>query len=116
VGELAAQGGAAAVDAGADGAELHAQDVRDLLVAEPLDVTQDDRDPEVHREAGQRRLDVVVELLRDGGRLGGADPAGQPVVAVLGQGVETDALAATGLVEEEVGGDAVQPALEVPGV
>ena len=38
--------------------------------------------------------------------------AGEPVGALVGQRVEADPLLAAGLVEEEVGGDPVQPALE----
>ena len=38
--------------------------------------------------------------------------AGQPAGALVGQRVEADPLLAAGLVEEEVGGDPVQPALE----
>ena len=52
---------------------------------------------------------VVVDL---GGR---GLAAGEPVAGVVGEGVEADALLAAHLVEEQVGGDAVQPALEGAG-
>ena len=61
VGEGGAQHGAAAVDAGAHGAELGVQDLGDLLVGEPLDVAEHDGGPEVGRQGRQRALDVVVE-------------------------------------------------------
>ena len=61
VGERLAQHGAAAVDAGADGAELDVEDLGDLLVGQPLDVAEHDGGAEVRRQLGQRGLDVVVE-------------------------------------------------------
>ena len=54
-----AQGGAAAVDAGADGAELDVEGGRDLLVGEALDVAEDDGGAELRWERVERRLDVV---------------------------------------------------------
>ena len=53
VGQRRAEHGAAAVDAGADGAELDAEDVGDLLVAEALDVAEHDGRPEVRGQGGQ---------------------------------------------------------------
>ena len=49
---------------------------------------------------------VVVDLLR------GRVAARAAALGVLGQGVEADPLLAPGHVEEQVGGDPVQPALE----
>ena len=46
---------------------------------------------------------------------GAGDGALQPGGALVGEGVEADPLLAAGAVEEEVGGDPVQPALERAG-
>ena len=61
VGQRRAQHRAAAVDPRADGAELGAEDLGDLVVGEALDVAEHDRGAEVRRQRGQRALDVVVE-------------------------------------------------------
>jgi hypothetical protein len=87
VGEGRAQLRAAAVDAGADGAELEAQHVGDLLVAQPLDVAEHDGRPEVGGERGERGLDVGVEHLVQLGGVGGdplvlGDPGEQELVEV----------------------------------
>jgi hypothetical protein len=100
------------VDAGADGAELGVEDLGDLLVGQALDVAEDDGGPEVRRQLGQGPLHVVVEgavgvvVVRRG------DGAAQPGGTLVGEGVEADPLLAAGLVQEQVGGDPVQPALE----
>ena len=88
------------------------EDLGDLLVGEPLDVAEHDGGPEVGRQGGQRALDVVVEGLVGVRRVRRRQRAGQPVRALVGEGVEADPLLAARLVEEEVGGDPVQPALE----
>ena len=106
---------AAAVDAGPHGAELGADDVGDLLIAEALDVTQHDGRAEVRRQRREGTLDVVVEGRVGVRRVGSHRGAGQPGGALVGERIEADPLLAAGLVEEEVRGDAVQPALEGAG-
>ncbi len=77
VGQGGAQHGAAAVDAGADGAELGAEDLGDLVVGEPLDVAEHHGGPEVGWQRGQRLLDVVVEGPVGVGGVGGGAGAGR---------------------------------------
>ena len=105
----------AAVDAAAHRADLGVQDRRDLLVREPLDVAQDDGDPLLRLERVQGGRDVTVEL-EIGVQL--LRPAGGPPDVVGGgaERVHADALAAAGLVEEKVGGDAMQPTLQRAGL
>ncbi|GMA86013.1 hypothetical protein GCM10025868_12630 [Angustibacter aerolatus] len=106
---------AAAVDARAHRAELHPERGRDLLVGEALDVAQHDGGAEVRLQRVEGGLHVVVEVgvLVDARRVGLA--AGQLVARVVGERVEAHPLLAAHLVEEEVRGDAVQPALEGAG-
>ena len=102
----------AAVDAAAHGAQLDAERRGDLLVGEALDVAEHDGRAEVRRQGVERALDVVVEVrvVVDLGRAGLA--AGEPLGRVVGEPVEADPLLAADLVEEQVRGDPVQPALE----
>ena len=103
----------ATVDAAAHGTELDAQRCADLLVGQTFDVTQHHSRTELGRQGIQRRLQVgtqpgvVVDLL--GIRLVGRHP-----VVILGQRLHPDAAAAADHVQEQVGGDAVQPAFERP--
>ena len=62
--------------------------------------------------ASRALLDVAVEVVVVVGLGRRRLPPGQPVGGVVGERVEPDALLAAHLVEEQVGGDAVQPALE----
>jgi hypothetical protein len=103
------------VDPRAHGPELDAQRGRDLLVAEALDVTQDDGGPELRRERVERGLHVVVQMrvLVDPGRVGFA--TGDSLVRVVAERVEADPLLAPYAVQEEVRGDPVEPALEGSG-
>ena len=110
-----AQLGAAAVDPAADGAELHAEGRGDLLVRQSLDVAEHHGGAELRREGVQRLLDVRVEVGVVEDLLRGRLTAGQPLGRVVAEGVEADALLAPDHVQEEVGGDAVQPALEGAG-
>ena len=116
MGQGGAQLGATPVNAAANGAELHVQHRGDLLVSETLDVAQHDRRPEFRRQGRQGGGHVVVQsgvgqLLRRGG------PATrQPLRRAVGQTVEADLLLAAGRVQEQVGGDPVQPALERAGL
>ena len=110
--ERLAQLGPAPVNPAADGAELDAERVGDLLVGQALDVAQDDRGPVLRRQGLERGLDVAVEVpvveYLGRRRLGAAD-AGRRLLA---QALEPDPLPAAGHVQEQVCGDAVQPALE----
>ena len=96
----------------ADRAELDAQGRGDLLVRQSFDVAQDDRGAELGREGVEGLLDVRVEVRVVEDLLGRGLAAGQPLGRVLAEGVEADALLAADHVQEEVRGDAVQPALE----
>ena len=58
--------------------------------------------------SSSKRWSAYDVLRRDVGAL-------EPCGALVGEGVEADPLLAAGAVEEEVGGDAVQPALERAG-
>ena len=112
--ERSAQLRPAAVDPAPDGAQLDAQSGRYLLVRQALDVTEDDRGPVLGREGLQGRLDIAVQVPVVKGvrrRPGAVTEARGCVVA---QALEPDSLLAAGHVEEQVGGDAVQPALERP--
>jgi hypothetical protein len=104
----------AAVDAGAHRAELDAEGRRDLLVGEALDVAEHHGRAELRgqRLEGPLNLRVEMGVLVD---LLGAGGAAAQTFRVLGQRLEPDALPAPDHVEEEVGGDSVQPALECPG-
>ena len=110
--ERRAQLRAAAVDAAADGAELDAERRRDLLVGQALDVAEHDGGAEVRRQRVERALDVGVEVRVVEACCGDGLAAGEALGRVVGEGVEADPLLAADLVEEQVGGDAVQPALE----
>src|SRR6185295_3347536 len=104
-----------AVDTAADGAQLDAQRGADLLVGQPLDVAQHDRRAELRRQRVQCGLQVrtqsrvVVDLL-------GVRVVGRYPVVVLGQRLHADAATPADHVEEQVRGDAVQPALEGAGL
>jgi hypothetical protein len=100
------------VDARAYGPELEAEDVGDLLVGQALDVAEHHGGAEVRGKGGERRLHVVVEEAVEHLRVGGDRAAGDPAVRVVRERVEADLRLAAGLVEEEVRGDPVQPALE----
>ena len=63
----------------------------------------------------ERALDVVVEGLVGVRHVRAGAGTREPVGALVGEGVEADPLLAARLVEEQVGGDAVQPALEGAG-
>ena len=52
----------AAVDPAANGAQLHAQRVGDLLVGQPLDVAQDHGRAVLRRQRLQRGVDVAVQV------------------------------------------------------
>ena len=112
MGQRGAEHGAAAVDAGADGAELGVEDLGDLVVGQTLDIAEHHGGPELRRQGPEGLLDVVVERLVGVRRVGRGQLAVEPLRPVVGQRVEPDALLATGVVEEEVGGDPVDPALE----
>jgi hypothetical protein len=104
------------VDPRPDGAELHVQGGRDLLVGEALDVAEHHGGPELRRQGVERGLDVVVEVVVLPGALGALSAPGEAVAGVLGEGVEPDALLAAHLVEEQVGGDRCSQPSNVPGV
>ena len=100
------------MDTRAYGADLDAEHLADLLVRQALDVAEHHGNPELGLELTQRQLDVVVEDLVGERQVGWQRGAGQPVIGVVRQGLEADPAPAPRLVEEEVGGDPVQPALE----
>ena len=114
VGQRRAQLGATAVDAGADGAELEVEDVGDLLVASgPRRRRARRRRGSRAASDGERGLDVGVEHPVQLGHVGGrAARSGSRLGGLVAERVEADPLLAAGLVEEEVGGDPVQPALD----
>ena len=91
MGQGVAQLRTAPVDARANGAQLDAEELGDLLIAEALDVAEDDGDPEVRGQRVECGLDVglvgaIVEQLGRPGLAGRESVAG-----VLGQPLEPDA-------------------------
>ena len=110
--ERRAQLGPATMDPAAYRPELDPERIGDLFVGQTLDVTQHHGGTVLGRQVGERGSDVriqmaVVESLRRR-RLG----APQPRRRFLAEPLEPDALAPAGDVEEQVRGDAMQPALE----
>ncbi len=113
--ERLAQVRTASVDTAADGTELHAERRGDLLVGQALDVAQHHGRAELGGQGVQRLLDVRVEVRVVEDLLGGRLTARQPLGGVVGERVEADPLLAADHVQEQVRGDAVQPALERAG-
>ena len=104
------------MDPAADGADLDVEDRADLLVGETLDVAQHHDRPEGRSESGQSGGHVVIEI-GVGQLLRRSRPgARQPVLAALAEAVEANLLLTPRPVEEQVGGDPMQPAFEGPGL
>ena len=103
------EGGAAPRDAGTDGPGWDVEDLGDLGVIEVAEVAQDDGDPELLRDLGERGVDDEAGVDRVSG--GDAPPAVR-----TGSGSDVDgnwpALPAAQLVDRGVGRDAVQPGRE----
>src|SRR5699024_8727641 len=108
--EFGAQRRPTPVDAAAYRPHLDAQDVTDLLVAQVLDVAQDDRRPEFRRQVVEGRLQDRIKALLGEDLLRTA-LATRHALGVLGQGFEPDTGPAAGLVEEQIGDDPVGPPL-----
>src|SRR3990170_6016640 len=112
--EEVAQGGAAAADAGLDGAQRGAGGLGDLLVGEPLHVAEDDGQALVRRQRRQASFEAARQLLPLGpllqwlvgrGRLrGGALLAGRGLQRKLPAGATAAKLVVAG-----VGGYPEQP-------
>src|SRR5262245_27776253 len=102
------------MDAAAHGAELHAKGRGDLFVGQALDVAQHHGCAVFGGQRFERGGDVVVKVAIFE-RLGGSGAgAMQALCRVIAKTLEANALTAPRHVEEEVRGDAVQPALEGP--
>lgn len=103
----------ATVNSRAHGTDFNAQDVGDLVVTETFDVAQDDSDPELLRQRGQRRLDIGVESRVVDGILGHRLGADDAELRAFGEPVHPDAGGAPSSVQEQIRRDAVQPAGKV---
>ena len=118
--EFFAELGAAAVEAGLDGAAGDLQDVGDLLVGQALDLAEEEGFAEVGGE-GADDLEEVETLVDGGGRRGGAEllieeAAGVLAGGVVGRGaVEGEGAAGVAFLVPELGGAADEDAGE-PGL
>jgi hypothetical protein len=100
------------VDTAAHRPQLDPERRGDLLVRQSFDVAQHDRRAVFGRQGLQCLLHVGVEMARVE-CLGGCGLAvAQQAHGLIAEPFEPDPLPAPGHVEEEVGGDPVQPALE----
>src|SRR5579859_3378123 len=112
--ERGAQLGTAAMDPAADGAKLDAEDVRDLLVRQALDVAEDDGGAIFRRQVGERSGDVMIEMTLVEGLRRSRLGALQPGRRFLAESLEPNPLLPARDVQEQVRGDAMEPALESP--
>ena len=110
--QLLPKHGPAAVDPRADGAQLHAQRFRHFVVGQAFEVAEDDGGAEVRGKLLQRGLDVQVQVVELEALFRTGLAAGKPRLRILGEGVEPDPGFPARLVQEEVGGDPVQPAVK----
>jgi hypothetical protein len=103
-----------AVDPASNSSDLDVEDLADLFVAEALDIAQHNRGAKLWREGCEcsRYVVVKVGISQLLGRIGPG--ARQAFSRTLAQTVESDLLSAPRTVEEQVGRNAMKPALKRP--
>ena len=103
------------MDTGTHGAHLDAEGFGNLVVAHAHDITENDGNTEVRSQVIQRRLQRRVQIGHRVSLLWGHVGARHAFI-ILRQGLHANLGAVAHHIEEEVGGDAVQPSLESTGL